>query len=186
MKNFTREGGFRPDDARRPKFGNGFGGARKFNNDGNRPGGRPKFGDNREPKRLFQAVCSQCGKDCEVPFRPSGDKPVYCRDCFMKQPYVPGRNSNGNDGPRPQDSHRADPHDDAIRGIVNRLGGLEVKMDRILTLLAAKAERTEAAPVPPLRAPSPEETPSVKKPPAKKAAVVKPSKKSPAKTAKRK
>ena len=31
---------------------------------------------------MHRAVCSACGKDCEVPFRPTGDKPIYCNDCF--------------------------------------------------------------------------------------------------------
>lgn len=31
---------------------------------------------------MHRAVCSKCGKDCEVPFRPTGDKPIYCNDCF--------------------------------------------------------------------------------------------------------
>jgi CxxC-x17-CxxC domain-containing protein len=37
---------------------------------------------------MHPAVCAQCGKDTTVPFRPRGDKPVYCSDCFsgMKSP----------------------------------------------------------------------------------------------------
>jgi CxxC-x17-CxxC domain-containing protein len=31
---------------------------------------------------MHKAICSTCGKDCEVPFRPTGDKPIYCNDCF--------------------------------------------------------------------------------------------------------
>jgi CxxC-x17-CxxC domain-containing protein len=31
---------------------------------------------------MHPAVCSKCGKDCEVPFRPTGDKPIFCNDCF--------------------------------------------------------------------------------------------------------
>ncbi len=39
--------------------------------------------DDRPRERSFtQAVCSQCGKECEIPFKPTGDRPVYCRDCF--------------------------------------------------------------------------------------------------------
>ena len=34
---------------------------------------------------LFDAVCDECGKNCQVPFRPSGDKPIYCSDCFEKR-----------------------------------------------------------------------------------------------------
>ena len=33
-------------------------------------------------REMHPAVCAQCGKDTEVPFRPSGDRPVYCSDCF--------------------------------------------------------------------------------------------------------
>jgi CxxC-x17-CxxC domain-containing protein len=33
-------------------------------------------------RTMYQATCAECGKSCEVPFRPSGDKPVYCSDCF--------------------------------------------------------------------------------------------------------
>ncbi len=38
-------------------------------------------GYNRE-REMFPAVCSECGVDTTVPFRPSGDKPVYCQDCY--------------------------------------------------------------------------------------------------------
>ena len=37
------------------------------------------------PRQLFPAVCSACGKDTEVPFQPSSDKPVYCRECFQER-----------------------------------------------------------------------------------------------------
>ncbi|MDD5634823.1 MAG: DNA-directed RNA polymerase [Candidatus Omnitrophica bacterium] len=37
------------------------------------------------PREMHKAVCSECGKECEVPFKPSGDKPVYCKDCFSKR-----------------------------------------------------------------------------------------------------
>ena len=30
------------------------------------------------------AVCAYCGKACKVPFAPSGDRPVYCSECFAK------------------------------------------------------------------------------------------------------
>ena len=43
-------------------------------------------GGYRAPREMHPAVCAQCGKDTEVPFLPRGDKPVYCSDCFSKQP----------------------------------------------------------------------------------------------------
>ncbi|MBF0254726.1 MAG: hypothetical protein HQL11_06365, partial [Candidatus Omnitrophica bacterium] len=30
----------------------------------------------------YEAVCSACGKLCEVPFQPTGERPVYCKVCF--------------------------------------------------------------------------------------------------------
>src|SRR6185369_15703723 len=55
-----------------------------FNKDndsrGNRSFGKPKFGNDRP--QLYQATCANCGKACEVPFKPNGSKPVLCRDCF--------------------------------------------------------------------------------------------------------
>ena len=37
------------------------------------------YGSARE---MHPVVCAQCGKDTMVPFKPRGDKPVYCSDCF--------------------------------------------------------------------------------------------------------
>ena len=45
----------------------------------NRGGGR--FG---APREMHKATCADCGKECEVPFKPDGSKPVYCRDCYQK------------------------------------------------------------------------------------------------------
>ena len=36
-------------------------------------------------REMFDAVCAQCGESTTVPFRPSGDRPVYCRSCFTAQ-----------------------------------------------------------------------------------------------------
>ena len=42
--------------------------------------------DNRPRERTFnQAICADCKKTCKVPFRPSGDRPVYCSECFEKR-----------------------------------------------------------------------------------------------------
>ncbi|MFI5251874.1 MAG: CxxC-x17-CxxC domain-containing protein [Bacteroidota bacterium] len=46
---------------------------------GNR-GPRRNFG----PREMFKAMCSDCGKECEVPFKPAENRPVYCRDCYPK------------------------------------------------------------------------------------------------------
>ncbi len=62
----------------RDNRGGGRGGGRDF-------GGRSFGGEKRfRPAELHKATCSNCGNECEVPFKPSGEKPVYCRDCFGK------------------------------------------------------------------------------------------------------
>jgi CxxC-x17-CxxC domain-containing protein len=37
------------------------------------------------PREMHKAVCSECGKECEVPFKPTEGKPVFCRECFAKK-----------------------------------------------------------------------------------------------------
>lgn len=44
--------------------------------------------EQREPREMHKAVCSECGQECEVPFEPKEGKPVYCRECYRKKkPY---------------------------------------------------------------------------------------------------
>jgi len=50
--------------------------ARKGNGNGN--------SRDSSPRQMYDAVCSECGKHCKVPFEPRGDRPVYCSDCFRK------------------------------------------------------------------------------------------------------
>ena len=47
-------------------------------------GYRSGFGGGQ--REMHPAVCAQCGKQTQVPFRPSGTRPVYCSDCFSRQP----------------------------------------------------------------------------------------------------
>lgn len=43
---------------------------------------RGGHGGNRE---MHKTTCSECGRECEVPFKPTEGRPVYCRECFMKK-----------------------------------------------------------------------------------------------------
>lgn len=43
------------------------------------------YGGGRGSREMFSATCSSCGQEAQVPFQPSGDKPVYCSTCFEKQ-----------------------------------------------------------------------------------------------------
>lgn len=39
----------------------------------------------RQQRELFPATCAACGVKTQVPFQPTGDRPVYCRDCFSSR-----------------------------------------------------------------------------------------------------
>jgi len=39
---------------------------------------------NREPREMTKVTCSDCGKECEVPFKPTQGRPVYCEECYRK------------------------------------------------------------------------------------------------------
>ncbi len=56
----------------------------EFNNrsGGNRGGFNRSFDG---PREMHKAVCGECGKECEVPFKPAEGKPVFCRDCYQKK-----------------------------------------------------------------------------------------------------
>jgi CxxC-x17-CxxC domain-containing protein len=43
-------------------------------------GVRQRFG----PRPMYKATCSDCGAECEVPFKPTPGRPVYCRSCWEK------------------------------------------------------------------------------------------------------
>ncbi len=36
----------------------------------------------RGERRLYDVTCSECGQAAQVPFKPSNEKPVYCKPCF--------------------------------------------------------------------------------------------------------
>jgi CxxC-x17-CxxC domain-containing protein len=36
-------------------------------------------------REMYTVVCAGCGCKTQVPFRPTEDRPVYCRDCYQKQ-----------------------------------------------------------------------------------------------------
>lgn len=118
-------------------------GGRRFGGGGRGFGGRG-FGGGRDfggDRMMHKAVCANCGNECEVPFRPSGERPVYCSNCFEKR-----NNEGGNE--RRSDSRNFDkPRFDDRRGnagnqtngqIMEQLKSLNAKMDRLLNALDPK------------------------------------------------
>lgn len=53
-------------------------------------------------RTLHRAICADCKKECEVPFKPSGERPVYCKDCFSKRKGGSGGSFNERSGNRPR------------------------------------------------------------------------------------
>jgi CxxC-x17-CxxC domain-containing protein len=57
----------------------GFGGSRGGGRDQRSFGGK---GFQKGPVTMHKVTCDECESLCEVPFRPSSDKPVFCDSCF--------------------------------------------------------------------------------------------------------
>ncbi len=72
-QDFFAEKGFTNEPSRCPECR----AARKQQNNGGRSGGY-------QQREMYDATCAACGVQTQVPFRPSGDRPVYCRDCFRQ------------------------------------------------------------------------------------------------------
>lgn len=124
------------------KKSGGFGGARKpFSGSGERPrfankgfsrGGDRGFGGDTRPVQLFSATCAQCRKACEVPFRPNGEKPVFCRDCFG------GKKDTGRDfapAPRSTPSYASKPTDTGMDDLKRQIEGMNKKLDALVQLV---------------------------------------------------
>lgn len=84
-QDFYKEKGFEHDPKRCPDCRKN----RKDKSRGSRPsGGRGGMGGGRGfggEKKSFDVVCSACGANTTVPFKPKSSAPVYCRTCFEKQ-----------------------------------------------------------------------------------------------------
>ena len=68
----------------------GFGGDRRGSRDNNR---------GRREVEMTRVTCSTCGDQCEVPFKPTSSKPVYCDTSFAKK----GKNNSNSSGPSSRD-----------------------------------------------------------------------------------
>lgn len=112
--------------------GRGGGGGRDF---GRRDSGGSRFD---RPREMTQVICSNCGKETEVPFKPSGDRPVYCRDCFAK---MGGPAERRNDS-RPSFGRREDrgqaPQSSA------QLDEINSKLDQLIKLLTPSTGSEQA------------------------------------------
>lgn len=141
MENFSRggdrgsdRGGFRKGGFKKP-FGGGYkGGFDKGGDRGGNRGGR----DDRGPVTMHSAVCASCGKTCEVPFRPNGDKPVYCRDCFAGRSAMGGDRSNRKDPRTFSPSFASQPAVSNTAGhneLKKQVEAMNVKLDKLMAIV---------------------------------------------------
>ena len=146
MRNFDRDN---RNDTRGPRFGKKSFGPKKFGGDrgGDRSFGKPRF-DRSERPMMHDAVCSQCGNDCQVPFKPNGRKPIFCSKCFEKQEGAGGGFAEKSfDRPRFGDREERAPRrfgSEAGAQKINdnlkeQLDEITSKLNRILTLLGEAA-----------------------------------------------
>ena len=72
----------------------------------------------RQNVEMTKVTCSTCKSKCEVPFKPTSSKPVYCNDCFIKK---------GSQGKVSKED----------------LDAINEKLDKIMKLLEKKEEKKE-------------------------------------------
>jgi len=95
-----------------------------------------RFGDRSSrsgDRQMHQAVCDKCGKECEVPFKPTAGKPIYCNDCF-------GKNIDRKERHGGRDRQRSGGNDQ----VAQQLSALSGKLDRILSLLDPRTPKKES------------------------------------------
>ncbi|MDP2930283.1 MAG: hypothetical protein Q8N56_01595 [bacterium] len=122
--------------------GGGFGG-RGGGGRGGFSGG--SFSKSRGPVEMHQAVCDQCGQPCEVPFRPSGEKPVYCNTCFGGKKEVGDRGGDrfpqrSYDSPRPSFGSSSAASKGGNDEVKKQLEMLNIKMDRLVRAIEVMAK----------------------------------------------
>jgi CxxC-x17-CxxC domain-containing protein len=149
MKDFKKSG----------KFG-GKPGGNKF---GKKSFGKPSFGGGERGGRggdrvqLFDATCAKCGNACQVPFRPTGERPVFCRDCFnggKRQTAPDGRESRSNNferreiAPIQSSFNRPQERDTRIDDLKRQIETMNTKLDTIVRMMTSPQRTTAPAPEP--------------------------------------
>lgn len=102
-------------------------------------GGRPR-GD------MHEAICSECGDSCMVPFVPNGTKPVKCTKCFKRnddsftpRPRTPGAFGRGGSSFNTFDRRPSAPAADTSK-MEARLKSIEAKLDALIEALSEAGE----------------------------------------------
>lgn len=106
MNCFKKDGSAKPRRSEEKSYDN-----RSFGRDSNKPA-------------MHRATCAECGDSCEVPFRPTGGKPVFCNNCFRREDKKPSQGHSH--------THSESKKPDQFK---EQLEKLNYKLDKILKLL---------------------------------------------------
>ena len=121
---------------------------------GGNGGGRSNFRGGDREVTMHKAICDECHKECQVPFRPSGDKPIYCNECFSSKrnndDRGPRKDFGGDRGPgrdfnnKPAQSSFVKPTAPVQNDTTKQLAEINTKLDRLASaiekLVQPKAE----------------------------------------------
>jgi CxxC-x17-CxxC domain-containing protein len=86
--------------------------------------------------------CASCSKECTVPFKPNGSKPVLCRSCYIgagglvsqkKAPEYRQKRSNDYSSPSPSNQGGS-------QMLKKEMAAIHKKLDRIVGLLSKQVE----------------------------------------------
>lgn len=144
-------GNFNRDNNRfsKPSFSSSRGGGGGFK--------RRDFNDrpSRGPVEMHDAVCDNCGKNCQVPFRPTSGKPVFCSECFeQKNGGSDSRRSEGRNFSRPsyeprnEGGSRDQSQPQSQSQFKEQLDTLNQKLDHVLRILESATVAAEETTVP--------------------------------------
>ena len=121
---------------------------------------RPAGGNfHQKSFQKFDAVCSKCGKACQVPFRPNAGRPIFCADCFG--------------APHDKNIQKFEPRAEAPSTTVNKktitdferqFNAMNAKVDTMLRLLETMSNQAARATEPTMDIIAPEPAPKTRTP----------------------
>lgn len=116
------------------------GSGRGFSSKGGSSSGWEKrsFNDrgSRGPVQMHPAVCDNCNKSCEVPFRPTGGKPIFCSSCFENQRGSDSRRFESRNSERP--ASFSSKQENNGKNYQEQFDQLNHKLDKLLEILTPK------------------------------------------------
>jgi CxxC-x17-CxxC domain-containing protein len=106
-----------------------------------RPNSNYDRNERSSDREMFSAICDDCGKDCQLPFKPSSSKPVYCSRCFEARGEKSGLRDkpdfNRNQSSRPDEGSR----NKEIGELKAQIISMNVKLDKVMKALNIASEK---------------------------------------------